>query len=376
MPPKTNKATATKASAPSFPQMPDLDEFAAFDLDEGEEKVSSSEVEAVLAEVLSEGRTKPQPVRPAAVQQAPKAVMQQPRPPASAPAKRLHDRVDERLHAFQAAAVAANQAGRKEEALHWLRVSKEFTKALEALLADKFPPPSERGFHVSQQLASAPCSDRSRAASDAALDPAAVVFPTAPTHGSASVELPAAPTTTSGGGVVHAGEAHAAVAAAQQLLAELDAEAVSAAEEEEAEEAEEEEETPGAVPAAAVATDASVDDADAAFAHLVSLRVCDFERTRVAGDAVALAALQRRRATLETLERRRGVAAAGAGAAVAVEYAGRLDAAIAEEKSRSREAKLSGQTTEALNALRRAKIMVEERESLGVDDSPSAATRQ
>ena len=74
-------------------------------------------------------------------------------------------------------------------------------------------------------------------------------------------------------------------------------------------------------------------------AHIISLRVLDFEANRYAGDALMLACIERRRAVLSTLERRRRMHPDG-GAAVAESsagYAERLERAVAEEKLRARE---------------------------------------
>lgn len=122
-------------------------------------------------------------------------------------------------------------------------------------------------------------------------------------------------------------------------------------------------------PAAAANATPSVSNAAAAtsadepqFDHVISLLVVDFEASRLAGDERALAALEKRRTTLATLEHRRSSGAAdGAGAGVDG-YAERLERAIEQEKTRSRDAKRDGDTREALNALRRAKIMMEELE--------------
>ena len=48
-------------------------------------------------------------------------------------------------------------------------------------------------------------------------------------------------------------------------------------------------------------------------------------------------------------------------------YAKRLEAAVLAEKARSRDAKQAGQTKEALHALKRAKVMLDELEG---PDSP------
>lgn len=90
-------------------------------------------------------------------------------------------------------------------------------------------------------------------------------------------------------------------------------------------------------------------------AHVASLRVLDFEASRLAADPLMCAAIEKRRAALQALERRRLEQPDGAD-----EYARRLEAAIDEEKARSREAKQSGNTKEALHALKRAKLMIEE----------------
>ena len=91
----------------------------------------------------------------------------------------------------------------------------------------------------------------------------------------------------------------------------------------------------------------------------VSLRVVEHELQRLAADATAVAALQKRRATLETLERRHSSDSAPHSAS----YAQRLKSAIENEKERARTAKRDGDTREALNALRRAKIMQDELEA-------------
>ena len=95
--------------------------------------------------------------------------------------------------------------------------------------------------------------------------------------------------------------------------------------------------------------------------HVVSLRVLAFEADRCASDPLMSACVARRRAMLERMYADEGSAAA---------HAARLETAIADEKARSRDAKESGRTKEALAALRRAKIMMEE-----LDDPSSPVKR-
>ena len=96
------------------------------------------------------------------------------------------------------------------------------------------------------------------------------------------------------------------------------------------------------------------------FDYVVSLLVLEFEAQRLETDEVAQAALQKRRATLETLEHRRTTGSDSANGNAGGGYAQRLKLAIDEEKERARVAKRDGNTREALNALRRAKIMQDE----------------
>ena len=136
--------------------------------------------------------------------------------------------------------------------------------------------------------------------------------------------------------------------------------------------------SPLPVPAFPMPPDAA-DGADEAFAHVVSLRVLEYEEKRLAkgADVALLAALDSRRVTLEALEGRRlnsGSLAVPAGTQAAHSaYLQRLDNAIEDEKARSKEAKTANRTSDALNALRRAKIMVEEKEELegdGIANNP------
>ena len=111
--------------------------------------------------------------------------------------------------------------------------------------------------------------------------------------------------------------------------------------------------------------------ADAAFDHIVSLKVVEYEAARLAGNDSALAALDKRRTTLATLEQRRAAAPVDhAGFVASAGYGERLQRAIDEEKERAREAKRDGDTRTALDALRRAKIMSDELEQMHENPSP------
>ena len=96
------------------------------------------------------------------------------------------------------------------------------------------------------------------------------------------------------------------------------------------------------------------------FDYIVSLKVLDFEAQRLELDEAARAALEKRRAIVEALERRRTTDSDSALANAGGGYVQRLQVAISDEKERARTAKRDGNTREALNALRRAKIMQDE----------------
>ena len=120
-----------------------------------------------------------------------------------------------------------------------------------------------------------------------------------------------------------------------------------------------------------------VNVSDDPFAHIISLRVVEFESKRLAGDEHMLIALDARRKTLEALEARRlnsaSLSVPAAVQAATAAYLERLDNAIEDEKARSRQAKVENRTSDALNALRRAKLMVEEKEEIegnGIANNP------
>ena len=132
----------------AMPAMPDVDA-------EEEEDVTDAEAAAILKEVLMEDKPPPKPKPPPPKPPLPPAVP----PPLPAgppiPEDSAGKAVDSRVQEMQAAAVIANKAGRKGEALHWLRQSKELVQRVTALLDSEFPPPSTRPYEAPPALSGA-----------------------------------------------------------------------------------------------------------------------------------------------------------------------------------------------------------------------------
>ena len=290
-----------------------------------------------------------------------------PPPASSTRAPTIGELVGDRLQLYQRAAVSARQGGRMEEALHWLRRSKELVVEIEAVIAG-FPPPEEKPWAPDGGLTG---SLDVGGALEASTGP-----PDTEASCSTSCDAMASPTpSTTCDDIVDASEEEAQPTTA--ALAAYEA-AVPVGEEVPTDMVPEEPSWPGMQPETlllpteelpteddAAEDEMAVSDVSDPFSHLVSLRVVEFEAARYAADAMMLAALERRKATLSALERRRCMQPAGAEATAdsAAGYAERLERAVAEEKARSREAKLCGNTKEALHALRRAKIMMQELDS-------------
>jgi len=162
MPPKMARA-APKAAESEEPG-PSIEDMLNVDLDEDADQVSDKEALDVLKELglIDGGGKKPvaktatKPVaqsgaRPAPHTAAPlvlptppgssKASLPPP-PPIATVAATIGARVEERVTEYQRAAVMAKKEGRGEDALVWLRRSKELARAIEDVL-QKNPPCEE-----------------------------------------------------------------------------------------------------------------------------------------------------------------------------------------------------------------------------------------
>ena len=107
------------------------------DIDSSGEKVSNAELAAVLAEIGLEDKKKPlQKTKPAAASAPAPAPRQQPPPTPAPPAgsAAAPPSLEERMNEFKKAAVVARQAGDMETAKAWLRRSKEFQAAIDAMV--------------------------------------------------------------------------------------------------------------------------------------------------------------------------------------------------------------------------------------------------
>ena len=330
------------------------------DLDAGADPVTAEELSKVLDELGlgKDGSVKPtkthiKPTTPAA-----------PPPAPSTRAPAIGELVGDRLQLYQRAAVTARQGGRMDEALHWLRRSKDLVNEIEAVVAG-FPTPEEKPWAPGGGLTGSLADGGSLEALTDPLDTEAACSP--------SSDAMASPTPSSTcDDIVDASEE------AQPTTPELAADeaAVPVGDQEPTYIVPEEPPWPGTPPATlllpteelsteeelpteddAAEDEMAVSDAADPCSHLVSLRVVEFEASRYAADPMMLAALERRKAALSALKQPAGAEATADSAAG---YAVRLERAVAEEKARSREAKLCGNTKEALHALRRAKIMMEE----------------
>ena len=380
--PRASKAAVAAADGDGMPES-----LSGFEFDEdGADEVTADEVLGVLAELGlgKDGAAKkkaPTPAPASALSRVPAPS----RPPAAAAAARpphaeIGQSVSIRLQEFQRAAVLARQKGSMDEALHWLRRSKEYVQRIEAVLAT-FPAPGDADDGDDDD------GDDDNKDGDGG-DDASTLFPSTPSgliapSGAAPVDVfewPVVPSSEDAAEPAEAGEN----SSGEEEVGEEDDESGEA-----------DEQSAGATAASAshahvhVATEAMAAGATAVvdeptadepapsefaelegadpFAHVVSLRVLDFEAKRHLDDSSMIAACERRRSFLQALERRRRVHPDGESTESAAVYAGRLEHAIAEEKVRSRDAKLVGDTKEALNALRRAKIMMEELDAVGPD---------
>ena len=125
------------------PKMPSMDLDGD---DDDEEEVTDAEMAKVLKEVLAEDKppTKRPPKPPAPKPPPPTPAVAVAGPPI--PVDSVGRAVDVRIQELQAAAVLANRAGRKDEALHWLRRSKDLAEQVKALLDGDFPSPSTHPF--------------------------------------------------------------------------------------------------------------------------------------------------------------------------------------------------------------------------------------
>ena len=114
----------------------------SMDLDDGAEKVTDSEMAAVLRECLGDKpKSASKKAAPPMLPQAPQAPPSPPKLPAALDT--IGAKVDARVLEYQKAAVLANQDGRKPEALQWLRKSKQIAAQIEELLKSNFPPVEE-----------------------------------------------------------------------------------------------------------------------------------------------------------------------------------------------------------------------------------------
>jgi len=125
-------------------------DFASMDLDDGADKVSDAEALAVLKECGLGGP----PPKKGAIKSADEALIASltggkkdaaPSPPAPTPeaaAPTIGSQVDDRVKEYQRAAVTAKQEGRAEDALLWLRRSKDLRKSAQELLS--LHPPCEQ----------------------------------------------------------------------------------------------------------------------------------------------------------------------------------------------------------------------------------------
>ena len=141
---RRSKAAASSAATAAAPNLPDLGGLE--DLEDGADAVSEKEMAAVLLELLPAApasRPKKNDADEELVssllggksRQKQPAAAPKPASTASVPAQgTLGDRVNARLKELQVAAVSAKQSGSAQEALLYLRRSKEFAASVEALL--------------------------------------------------------------------------------------------------------------------------------------------------------------------------------------------------------------------------------------------------
>ena len=128
---------APKAKLSSLPSLPGMDSDG-----DDDDEVTDAEMAKVLKEVLVDDKPPPKPPKPPAPKPAPAAPVPPPAVGPPIPADSVGRAVDSRVQELQAAAVLANRAGRRDEALHWLRRSKELPEQVRALLDGDFPSPS------------------------------------------------------------------------------------------------------------------------------------------------------------------------------------------------------------------------------------------
>ena len=250
-----------------------------------------------------------------------------------------------RLLEYQRAAVNARKRGEMDEALHWLRRSKELASACEALLND-FPSAEDQPWVATPDGgAVAAKSEREQQPDVSEPSPAAVTVDVADED---EAELSDDDAEEEAAHAAYMAQANAAMAAASAVASSPPPQQPPAKQE-----------------TAAAAEDD--DDDDGPFSHIVSLKVLDYEAERLgSSDTDITIELSRRRTILLALERQRRADPDGSTESMA-SYAKRLEAAVLAEKARSRDAKQAGQTKEALHALKRAKVMLDELEG---PDSP------
>ena len=310
--------------------------------------------------IVNEAQPKAAPAPPPKPTSSAAASSSTPTPSARPPASDLGEMVGNRVREYQRAAVAARQRGEMEAALHWLRKSKAFVQGIEAVMS-RFASPEDEPWPAPDEATAERGDSAIADVSDAALA-------NGPGEADGEEQPPADSELGTTEAVKYWEYSSEEEPARQGSDDEVSVDDAAEAAEEAAEAAEE-----ACAPPEPLAHDAAQgDDADVAdpLAHIISLKVLEFEANRCVSDSLMLAAVARRRAKLQALER---IGLAGPSEHAAA-YAAQLEQAISDEKARSREAKLTGNTKEALSALRRAKIMVEELENVNDPDSPVRRT--